>query len=49
MNKIILIGLAATALALGACGKKTPPADVGPAVTDPSGGIHRFYRLRVEQ
>ena len=38
MNKIILIGLAATALALGACGKKTPPADVGPAVTDPSGG-----------
>ncbi len=36
MNKIILIGMTATALALGACGKKTPPADIGPAVTDPN-------------
>ncbi len=36
MNKIILIGMTATALTLGACGKKTPPADIGPAVTDPS-------------
>ena len=38
MNKIILIGMTATALALGACGKKTPPADTGPAVTDPNAG-----------
>ena len=38
MNKIILIGMTATALALGACGKKTPPADIGPAVTDPNAG-----------
>ena len=38
MNKIILIGMTATALALGACGKKVPPADIGPAVTDPNGG-----------
>ena len=37
MNKTILIGMTATALALGACGKKTPPADIGPAVTDPNG------------
>ena len=38
MNKIVLVGMTATALALGACGKKTPPADIGPAVTDPNGG-----------
>ena len=38
MNKLILIGMTATALALGACGKKTPPADVGPVVTDPNAG-----------
>ena len=38
MNKLILIGMTATALALGACGKKAPPADIGPAVTDPNGG-----------
>ena len=31
MNKTILIGMTALALALGACGKKTPPADIGPA------------------
>ena len=37
MNKIILIGMTATALALGACGKKTPPADL-PAATDPNAG-----------
>ena len=36
MNKIIIIGMTATALALGACGRKTPPADVGPAATDPT-------------
>ena len=36
MNKIILIGMTATALALGACGKKTPPADIGLAATDPN-------------
>jgi len=38
MNKIILIGMTATALALGACGKKVPPADTGPVVTDPNAG-----------
>ena len=38
MNKLILIGMTATALALGACGKKAPPADLGPAVTDPNAG-----------
>ena len=38
MYKFLLIGMTATALALGACGKKTPPADVGPAVTDPATG-----------
>jgi len=32
MNKSVLIGMAALALALGACGKKTPPAEVPPAV-----------------
>ena len=31
MNKPILIGMTALALALGACGKKTPPADTGRA------------------
>ncbi len=37
MNKIILVGMTATALALGACGKKTPPADIGPAIANPEG------------
>ena len=32
MNKSVLIGMSALALALGACGKKTPPADIPPAV-----------------
>jgi peptidoglycan-associated lipoprotein len=32
MNKSVLIGMTALALALGACGKKTPPADVPPPV-----------------
>ena len=32
MNKSVLIGMTAMALALGACGKKTPPAEVPPAV-----------------
>ncbi len=36
MNKSILIGMTALALLTGACGKKTPPADIGPAVTDPN-------------
>ena len=36
MNKPILIAMTGLALALGACGKKTPPADIGPAVTDPN-------------
>jgi peptidoglycan-associated lipoprotein len=38
MNKSILIGMTALALVTGACGKKTPPADIGPAVTDPNAG-----------
>ncbi|MDQ3079436.1 MAG: peptidoglycan-associated lipoprotein Pal [Pseudomonadota bacterium] len=37
MNRIILVGLATTALTLGACGKKTPPADLGPATAIPGG------------
>jgi len=32
MNKSVLIGMSALALALGACGKKAPPADIPPAV-----------------
>jgi peptidoglycan-associated lipoprotein len=32
MNKTLLIGMSALALALGACGKKEPPAEVPPAV-----------------
>ena len=32
MNKTVLIGMTALALALGACGKKTPPAEVPPPV-----------------
>ena len=38
MNKSILISMTALALVTGACGKKTPPADIGPAVTDPAAG-----------
>jgi peptidoglycan-associated lipoprotein len=38
MNKSILIGMTALALVTGACGKKTPPAAIGPAVTDPNAG-----------
>ena len=34
MNKPILIGMTALALALGACGKKTPPADTVAPITD---------------
>ena len=34
MNKSILIGMTALALVTGACGKKTAPAGIGPAVTD---------------
>ncbi len=36
MNKSILIGMTGLALALGACGKKVPPAVTGPLVTDPN-------------
>jgi peptidoglycan-associated lipoprotein len=38
VNKSVLIGMTALALALGACGKKTPPADTAPPVTDPAAG-----------
>ena len=34
MNKIVLIGM--TALALAACGKKTPPAEIPPATEQPT-------------
>ena len=34
MNKTILIGMTALALLAGACGKKVPPADTLPPVTD---------------
>ena len=32
MNQTVIIGMTALALALGACGKKTPPAEVPPPV-----------------
>ena len=35
MNKTILIGMIALAVTLGACGKKTPPADLSTLPTDP--------------
>ena len=35
MNKLILAGMAATALTLGACGKKVPPAEVPPPAALP--------------
>ena len=38
MNKTILIGMTGLALALGACGRKTPPADVEAPITDPNAG-----------
>ena len=38
MNKYILIGMTGLALALGACGRKTPPADTAAPVTDPAAG-----------
>ncbi|MDQ3074787.1 MAG: peptidoglycan-associated lipoprotein Pal [Pseudomonadota bacterium] len=38
MTKSILIGMTALALVTGACGKKAPPAAIGPAVTDPNAG-----------
>jgi peptidoglycan-associated lipoprotein len=37
LYKYLFISMTAAALALGACGKKTPPADL-PAATDPSTG-----------
>lgn len=38
MNKTILIGMTGLALALGACGKKVPPADTTTPITDPNAG-----------
>ena len=38
MNKSILCGMTALALVTGACGKKAPPADYRPAVTNPDAG-----------
>ena len=38
MNKSILATMTALALVTGACGKKVPPAEIGPAVTDPNAG-----------
>ncbi len=38
MNKTILIGMTGLAFALGACGKKVPPADIGAPITDPAAG-----------
>ncbi len=37
MNKSIIIGMSALALVTGACGRKTPPAAIGPAIADPNG------------
>jgi peptidoglycan-associated lipoprotein len=36
MNKSILIGMTAVALTLGACGRKTPPAEVPPVEQPPA-------------
>ena len=36
MNKSILIGMTALALTLGACGRKTPPAEVPPVEQPPA-------------
>ncbi len=38
MNRNILIGLTGLALVTGACGRKTPPADVAGPITDPAAG-----------
>ena len=38
MNRNILIGMTGLALVTGACGRKTPPADVAVPVTDPAAG-----------
>jgi len=35
MNKSLIIGMTALALALGACGRKVPPAEVAPPVEQP--------------
>ena len=34
MKKTVLIGMTAIALTLGACGKKTPPAEVPPPTSE---------------
>jgi len=36
MNKPILIGMTAIALTLGACGRKTPPAEIAPVEQPPA-------------
>ena len=36
MNKSILIGMTAVALTLGACGRKTPPAEIPPVEQPPA-------------
>jgi len=38
MNRTIFIGMTGLALVTGACGRKTPPADVAVPVTDPAAG-----------
>ena len=38
MNKIFLIGITGLALVTGACGRKTPPAEIATPVTDPAAG-----------
>ena len=38
MNKAILIGMTGLALGQTACGKKQPPIDTAPPITDPSAG-----------
>ena len=36
MNKIVLVGMTAIALSLGACGRKVPPAEVPPVEQPPA-------------
>ena len=47
MNKSVLIGVSALALALGACGKKTPPADIPPAAALKMATINGARALRL--
>ena len=46
MKKSILIGMTAVALTLGACGRKTPPAEVPPGEQAPTQGAQQEAKRR---